>query len=474
MSKRTLFLIMILFNCTVDSFCQFKDVPMVRISEKSYYQYKVKPKETIFSLCKRFNVTEAEMRSMNPSLAQGLKSGQKLLIPILEIKPEVENPVASTKDEETVVRPQTSPEKHKKTLYYSTDKPRITVLLPFAPTNVLGSNERYVEFYEGLLLAVDSLKNLGLSFEVQALECGSDAETITKLIQNGKLEATDYCIGGITPEQIALLSDWAKKNQHYLILPFSSRIPEMENNPYLFQTITTHTYMFDRLADYAAQRAMGTNIIFLKANTDDSDTRTQLLTKVKSKFQFVGIPFTEVNDDENLEAFSKVLSADKLNQIMPSPMNMQETNNLLTRLGAFHQANPNISMVLVGYPDWMAINKSYQKYLYDLNTIIYSNFYADTQQKNVRDFQILFNQTYDQNLLNMFPKYGMMGYDIAAHFIPRMVFEKSEVLETPPFISPLQNDFKFGTSNALSGAYNQNFYIIHYTPQNEVEVKVLN
>ena len=188
----------------------------------------------------------------------------------------------------------------------------------------------------------------------------------------------------------------------------------------------------------------------------------------------MGIPFIEVADDENLELLSKVLSDTKLNQIMPTPLNMQETNNLLTRLGAFHKANPNYQMALVGYPDWMATNKGYQKYLYDLNTVIYSNFYADAQQKNVRNFQILFNQTYDQNLMNMFPKYGMMGYDIAGYFIPRMVFEKSEVMESAPYLSPLQNEFKFGTSNALSGASNQSFYIIHYTPDNEVEVKVMN
>jgi len=153
---------------------------------------------------------------------------------------------------------------------------------------------------------------------------------------------------------------------------------------------------------------------------------------------------------------------------------MQETNNLLTRLASFHTANPSISMVLVGYPDWMATSKGYLKHLYELNTVIYSNFYADSQQKNVRNFQIKFNQTFEDNLLNMFPKYGMMGYDIAGHFIPRMVFEKSEVLNAAPYLTPLQNDFKFGTNNPLSGAYNQCFYIINYTPENEVIVKEMN
>ena len=475
MSKRLILLFLIVFACTVNCFCQVKGVPTVKLFDKTYYKYEVKSKETIYSLCKRFNTTPEELQSLNPALVDGLKSGQTLLIPAHELeKPEQPTQVPQAKTTDSAVRTQSSSEKRKNTIYLSTDKPRITVLLPFAPNSVPGSNERYVEFYEGMLLAVDSLKSMGLSFEVQALESGHDAETISKLIENGQLDETDYCIGGTTPEQISLLSEWARKNHRYLVFPFSSRIPEMENNPYLFQTNTPHLYMFDRLAEYAAQRAGGTNVIFLKSDVDESDIRTQLIPRVKAKFQHMGIPFIEVADDENLELLSKVLSDTKLNQIMPTPLNMQETNNLLTRLGAFHKANPNYQMALVGYPDWMATNKGYQKYLYDLNTVIYSNFYADAQQKNVRNFQILFNQTYDQNLMNMFPKYGMMGYDIAGYFIPRMVFEKSEVMESAPYLSPLQNEFKFGTSNALSGASNQSYYIIHYTPDNEVEVKVMN
>lgn len=474
MSKRLIFLFMILFACTVNGFCQVKGVPTVKLFEKTYYKYEVKSKETVYSLCRRFNVTEAELLSMNPTIVEGLKSGQTLLIPIKDEKPDTESTVQPIKTKDTAVRSQSGNEKRKHTLYISTEKPRITVLLPFAPNSTLGSSDRYVEFYEGMLLAVDSLKTMGLSFEVQALESGHDAETINKLIENGKLDETDYCIGGVSSEQITLLSDWAKKNRRYLVCPFSSKIPEMDNNPYLFQTNTPHSYMFDRLAEYAAQRATGTNILFLKSKVDESDIRAQLLPKVKAKFKQMGIPFTEVDDDENLEFLSKALSETKLNQIMPTPMNMQETNNLLTRLASFQKANPNLAMVLVGYPDWMATSKGYLKHLYELNTIIYSNFYADSQQKNVRNFQIKFNQTYEDNLLNMYPKYGMMGYDIAGHFIPRMVFEKSEALNSAPYLTPLQNDFKFGTSNPLSGAFNQCFYIINYTPDNEVKVKEMN
>jgi LysM repeat protein len=476
MLKRILFLFLILSSFSVDSFAQVKDLPKVNLSEKEYFKYKVKSKETIYSLCRRFNVTEAELLSMNPSIVEGLKSGQTLLIPIKKDSFDTDDSNKDTvKDTTEIVTDEAdiATTKRKSTIYISSDRPRITVLLPFAPNALPGSNERYVEFYEGLLLAVDSLKSRGLSFEVQALESGYDTENITKLINSGQLAETDYCIGGVTSEQISLLAEWAYKNQRYMIFPFNSRIPEMDDNPYLFQTNTPHNQIYESLAEYASKRADGTNIIFLNTGTDASDQRAQLIPKVKKELKSLGIPYLDVADDEKLEALSKALSTTKLNQIMPSPLSLQETNNLLTRLGAFHKVNPDIAMALVGYPDWIAVGKTYQRYLHDLNTVIYSNFYADATQKNVRDFQILFNQTYAKNMLNTYPKYGMMGYDIATYFIPRMVFEKSEVLETFPTIEALQSEFKFSTTGPLSGASNQCVYIIHFTPENEVQVKVI-
>jgi len=470
--KNLLFLLLLLFALSFDAVAQIKDVPIVKLFEKQYYKYEVKSRESLYSICKKFNVTEAEILTMNPFIVDGLKNGETLMIPIKTktIAGEKEN---ITNKDDSSFKIQNGKLKVRRNIFISTDKPRITVFLPFALTSTPGANDRYVEFYEGLLLAVDSLKSLGLSFEVQAIESGEDTESINHAIITGKLDETDYCIGGTNAEQISMLAQWAKKNQRILILPFSSRIPEMENNPYLFQTNTPHPYMYEHLADYGVSQTKNANIIFLNSEVDNTDIRSTLIPKIKSKLQKKGIPYTEVANDEELIALTKVLDENRVNNIVPTPQSMSETNQLVTRLGAYLKANPQMKISLIGYPDWQAMSKSYQKRLYELNTFIYSNFYADVQKQNVRDFQIDFYRTFGQNLLNSYPKFGMMGYDIAAYFIPRMVFEKSDNLEKIPVIKPLQNDFQFSATNPISGAFNQVFYIIHYTPDNTVEVTPL-
>ena len=54
------------------------------IAGKLYYVHKVLPKQTQFSICKAYGVTEEELVAANPDLKDGLKAGSILFIPIKE------------------------------------------------------------------------------------------------------------------------------------------------------------------------------------------------------------------------------------------------------------------------------------------------------------------------------------------------------------------------------------------------------
>jgi len=460
--KNILILFLLLFSFTFVSNAQIKDVPVVKIFEKNYYKYDVRHRETLYSICKKFNVTEAEILSMNPFIINGLKANQTLMIPVKITK--------ISNDKEIIIGKNNSKGKRKKSANIAVDMPRITLILPFTQEADAGTNDKYIEFYEGFLLAVDSLKSLGFSFEVQALESGTNTEFINNAIVTGKLKETDYCIGGVTPEQVSMLSKWAKKNQRMFIVPFSSNVSELDSNPYIVQTITPRDYMYDRLVDHIAGQLDESNIVFLNAGADNSDFQTKLIPQLKSKLGKKGIPFSEIADDEDLLDLNKVLKDTKNNYIIPSTESVNKTNQIISRLSTYQIAHPEKKISLLGQPDWQAMNKSFLKRLYELDTYIYSNFYADYQQQDVRNFQIQYTQNFGKNLLSNYPKYGMMGYDLAAYFIPRMVLEKSDSMEKALSISPLQNDFLFNAKTRTGGSYNKVFYIIHYTRNNTVEL----
>ena len=57
-------------------------LPMTTIDGKEYYCYEVKPKETLYSLSHKLELSQEEMIKYNPSLANGVKAGTKLYFPI--------------------------------------------------------------------------------------------------------------------------------------------------------------------------------------------------------------------------------------------------------------------------------------------------------------------------------------------------------------------------------------------------------
>ena len=73
------------------------------IAGKHYYIHKVLPKQTRYSICKAYGVTEEELAAANPDLKDGLKAGSILFIPIKESAQAAEaQPTAETRDPETV------------------------------------------------------------------------------------------------------------------------------------------------------------------------------------------------------------------------------------------------------------------------------------------------------------------------------------------------------------------------------------
>lgn len=468
------FLISWIILLTIPFFCfsQKKEgVPTVKLFDKEYYKFEVKKHATIYSICKTFEISEEDLISMNPFLADGLKTGQTLLIPVEpknaanEQTAKVEKKVDKTKKSSTIFLGK------KSTALIPERLPRVSLLLPFSVSESTGINDRYLEFYEGFLLAVDSLKSMGLSFEVQAINVGN-GDDIDKILKSGKLAETDYCIGGTTSEQISALAEWASYNRKILILPFSSRIPEMKSNPWLYQTNTSYDYMYKKFSEYAAAKFSRNKIIFLKSKDQKTNENNGLIPYLKNQLGKKGIPYSEVPDDEELSQLKMSFSDYKDNLVIPYQMPVNESSNFISKLSSIAAQDTSLSISLLGYPEWQALNRKYIRMMHSLNTYIFSNFYADSNKSNVKVFQNNFKNNYGKNLLNTYPKYGMMGYDIASWFIPKMVYEKStEQIKKGP--APIQNAFLFKPLNPGSGSYNQVFYIVNYTQKNTVEVKQL-
>lgn len=79
--RKCLIAIMMAASVAVSAAESITDLPTKTVNGKTYYYYEVQPKESVYSLCRRFNISKEELLRYNPSVSDGLKAGQDLLFP---------------------------------------------------------------------------------------------------------------------------------------------------------------------------------------------------------------------------------------------------------------------------------------------------------------------------------------------------------------------------------------------------------
>ena len=166
----------------------------------------VKPKETIYGISKQYNITKEDLLRANPKLENGLMIGDTILI--TSSSPQ---PTTTPTDNNAIVQ---------KATY------RIAYMLPFSAEEDKNSTniDRFIEFYRGSLLAMEKIKEQGISLEVYTFDTQLGTTKINDILKNGIPKTVDMIIGPAYPEQVAIVADYAKKNNVIQIVPFTSQI----------------------------------------------------------------------------------------------------------------------------------------------------------------------------------------------------------------------------------------------------------
>jgi ABC-type branched-chain amino acid transport systems, periplasmic component len=425
--------------------------------------YTVPSGETVYNICRKFKTTERELLKMNPELAGGLRTGMTLRIPLrinerdlpkdAEPDPNVVNAVLKTKKETKLLNAY-----------------KIALLLPFdAKNNIITNLKRNsIEYYEGMLLAVENLRKQGYSLELFVHDIGDEKASITsKLLQqkNNELKSANLIIGGVSNEQIKLIADYTKENKIKYVVPFS-RNDEVFDNSYIYQVNTPQSFVYAAAAYAGANLFAKHNIIFL--DTKDKEEQIDFIKEFKKELKDRNISYKDaVYDTENFEAnILTHLSTTKPNVIMPISHSLDALMKIKATLRTIAETKPEYNLTLFGYPSWQisSYTKECLEDFHALNTYIYSFFYADNINTNVKNFYDNYKNWYSKSPRPSFPKYSMIGYDTGMYFFSALHnhginFENN--LSDIRYKS-IQTGFNFERANNWGGFINSNIYIIHY------------
>lgn len=499
--------------------------PIETIDGTAYYVYKAEQSEGLFAISRRFNITQEEILQHNPALKEeGLKIDQTVLIPVnkkttrnkeefVEVTIEkgqtlyslskrynttIEAILSSNEQltddtfsvGKTIRIPlntvnstvSTSPKTSSIDLSQVFNQARkegtidVALILPLLQTKTDPENLssfRFIEFYEGLLLALEELKKENVSVNLFVYDTGQPSEELGPIFNKQEMKEIDLIIGPVSKEHIKVVADHAERNGILLVLPFTSHAEEIKNNPFIFQINTPQEYLYEQIATYFSQTFAQSQVTFLQMEGNETRSKAALIAAIRKELTQQKIPFQEVTTNaENIFNLQDRLSTEKNNVIIPLSGSNKTLREMLPGLRNIAENDSLLTtqLSLFGYPEWQ-MQKEFFDTFYSLNTFIYTSFYDDVFSRESNNFYKRFSQWYSKDVVQTYPKYSMLGYDTGLFFFKALAqYGPENIGRIASFQSrSVQSNFKFGKLNAKSGYINKNIFFINYRPDFVIE-----
>jgi LysM repeat protein len=117
-----------------------------------------------------------------------------------------------------------------------------------------GNSENFIHFYEGALLAIDSLKKQGVIINLRVFDTEQKESRVRQLIATDRLRDADLIIGPVYPNEQKEVAEYAMRNQIPMVSPLSATDEITRSNPWFFQVNTPRNVINDITAKYVADK----------------------------------------------------------------------------------------------------------------------------------------------------------------------------------------------------------------------------
>jgi LysM repeat protein/ABC-type branched-subunit amino acid transport system substrate-binding protein len=482
----------------------------LQVPEKNYIEYKVIKGDNLYSISKKFGITVRELRRENRGLLFP-KVDDLIRIPVTKIT-EAEQ-IEKVKPDSIVAVPEKSEIKPERSdeitlVHKLKGSYKLALMLPLyigeneirteidSSRFIKGKRERrtimrpedwiypgsvgFLELYEGVLLAADTLRSLGLDIDIHLYDIMSDTIEVTRLIESGELKDMDMIIGPVYSHNLSQVAAYANNYEIPVIspVPLRNNMP-LDSNPYLFMANPSlevaQNAMAKRLTDYS-----GDNFIFIHSdsthlNPDIDSFKSKIFRELTTKVPYEDIRFKEfifysrsMLDEDSINRLEHALTDGRENFVIiaseEAPMISECISNLKT-------LSKKYNIRVIGYPAMRVLDNEDWKDYFDLGTELFTPYWIDYNSQDVINFNAAFRQKFFTEPFES--SFAWMGYDITYYFLSGLSMHGKRFLRDPGIHNPdlLQTSFRFQRKADGSGFENQKLFLIKLT--NEMEVKLL-
>jgi len=449
--------------------------------------------QTLYSITKQYNVSDDVLKKLNPELFNGLKTGQKILIPSNKPKAEptavvlTTNTTSSTlnsnlKEVVTVTNNIQKLEAADRVSASHTykgelkDEYNVAFFLPFHADEanaiemeaLLKGEAQFpnktnvaLQFYEGAMLAIDSLKKLKLNAKIFVFDVDDrDSLNMLSLLKKPELLEMDLIIGPLYGSSFMPVAKFAKENGIAIVSPFTQVNKILFENPYVCKVSPSITLQIEKMAGYVVDSFQTQNIVLVNGGglaKDLSFYNSFKKTANDLLFQRGAPRADSIKEAKGLAGLQLMLSTTKVNVVVLPSSNQSFVTDFISKL---YSMRDKYKIVLFGLQSWINYDNLDYEYLNGISLHIPSNHFIDYDNITTQDFV----NSYRDKFKTEPELFSFQGFDVTYFFLNALKQNGSGLLNnlTQLKYTGIESNYEFSQFPVDSGFENKHVFIVKY------------
>lgn len=409
----------------------------------TYKEYKAKKKETAYGIAKANNITVDELIEANPEMKQEgykLKKGSVLRIPV---KPIVKKPT-----------------------FKGLNTIRLAVILPLVGNGV--EFDRSVEFYRGLLMGVEELKQAGVNVVVSVYnEPAPDVSIASQMLQVVG-QNPDVIVGPLYPTHFTDVTAVSAKKVK-VVVPFSSKVPQVDYRPEVYVLNTPAVYENALALDlFMTNFKKQTHVILLHGQAGNKRSFSEELQR---RLSSAGYDIVSLPTSASTQQMTAALLGKKQGEyiIVPDDASEATMKQMLTKTADLQHALSGAQISLLGYESWLPYAEgSMREQIHAANTYILTPNYYYPYTMASKAFYDKYRKWFKADFVSSKPRMAPLGYDFARGFLGSMATygydfstqspQKGSVAAQPK----LQSEPRFITVGGNGGYVSRSMWLVRF------------
>lgn len=362
---------------------------------KSTIKHKVQKGETLYSISKQYEVSQEDILNANNDLPNGLRVDDEIIIPVT-----TSNEKTPRAQQDTIynyVKQKLNPEMHSNDEVKLNDNEFVVALLlpfftyenkvfeenlkPNQKNEVIAKSLVALQFYNGFLMAVDSMIHKGFKVRVYVYDTANDSSTIEKIFKKEESHQFDLIVGPLYASGFNVASKFAKERKIPIVSPFVQTPSILKNNLFAHKITPSQIVLMEETAKFIAANYESDNIIVITYNSIKD--KSLLNTFVTTFRNYTNNLLKDVNYSINgIGGISNLLHPSKKN-IIVIPSNEQSViTDIISKIYFLNKEN----IILVGTETWQAFENIDIEYINKLQLHWATYSYIDFESDKVKEW----------------------------------------------------------------------------------------